>query len=484
MGLDSWVAPHATLTRKEKATLAIDAISNELPEWSTIPYEFLELAVLELQESTDNACAAVQQRNKTIAELRALCDTLERRLEVLAVAPPLPSISASTAVPVAMQPTDWLCKPQDSNSESNATSLANPSAPRPPSALSALPSGALIGSNPSSVPMPPVAPLASPSGTSVGPVSTPAAASYGRWQRRLSATSVATLNASAPQSIPTHPVALLTPSTPPFHGRRGTKPNELHIQFKSCAEFNTKLMWFHENNVISHCHALLDALFSAISLFVTDETVPLFNGNKLRAAFWSPRGNLIVRFLKTPSPDLISFFLDSLTAVCGAKDFTILNRPALSFLKITKMPTRSPDGASADLQQIALDLLSIPELHDASFWHTPRFVSFKGAPIGQDATLFFSITDSPQYTMGRSIVGLTVQINGRSFKVKKWHHAKLPSDQNVPVGKHTMFKETTGLLPPSRAHYNMSHECFTMLMDLCNNFVSPPPLLRSGAPEF
>ena len=148
------------------------------------------------------------------------------------------------------------------------------------------------------------------------------------------------------------------------------------------------------------------------------------------------------------------------------------------------MPTRSPDGASADLQQITLDLLSIPELRDASFWHTPRFVSFKGAPIGRDATLFFSITDSPQYTVGRSIVGSTVQINGRSFKVEKWHHAKLPSNRNIPVGKHAMFKETTGLLPPSRAHHNMSRKRFTMLMDLRNNFVSPPPLLRSGAPEF
>ena len=69
MGLDSWVAPRATLACKEKATFAIDAISNELPKRSTIPYEFLELAILELQESFDNSRSAVQQRNKIIAEL-------------------------------------------------------------------------------------------------------------------------------------------------------------------------------------------------------------------------------------------------------------------------------------------------------------------------------------------------------------------------------------------------------------------------------
>ena len=71
-GPDSWVTLRTDLSPHDKATVAIDAITNELPERSALPFEFFELAVLALQKSTDDARAAVQQRNKTIDELRAL----------------------------------------------------------------------------------------------------------------------------------------------------------------------------------------------------------------------------------------------------------------------------------------------------------------------------------------------------------------------------------------------------------------------------
>ena len=87
------------------------------------------------------------------------------------------------------------------------------------------------------------------------------------------------------------------------------KPSELHVQFKSRAEFNTKLMRFFDNNIISHRHSLLDALVSAVCTRINKESSPLFSGNRLRAAFWTPRGNLLIRFLKVPSPSLLAFML-------------------------------------------------------------------------------------------------------------------------------------------------------------------------------
>ena len=176
-----------------------------------------------------------------------------------------------------------------------------------------------------------------------------------------------------------------------FRGRRGTKPSKLHVQFKSRAEFNTKLMRFFDNNIISHRHSLLDVLVSAICTRINEESSPLFSGNRLRAAFWTPRGNVLIRFLKAPSPSLLTFMLDTLEMVCGAKDFVVLNRPAVSAFKLSNVPTHTRNGSSIDLDQLALELLDHPQLHNVTFWHTPQFVSFKGAPIGQRATLFFPI---------------------------------------------------------------------------------------------
>ena len=47
-GLDSCVAPRPGLSPHDKATLAIDAIDNELPDRSMLPFEFFELAVIAL----------------------------------------------------------------------------------------------------------------------------------------------------------------------------------------------------------------------------------------------------------------------------------------------------------------------------------------------------------------------------------------------------------------------------------------------------
>jgi hypothetical protein len=440
-GLDSWVSLRADLSLHDKATVAIDAITNELPERSALPFEFFELAVLALQKSTDDARAAVQQRNKTIDELRALCSNLEERLKALSMPPPAVSPTASSLGPVAMHPVDSLHKPPKVSVPQSLTQAAT-SANQPASALPTAPPvasfDASIGAAPLPyVPTPPVALSARPSGASMGP-----------------------------------------PQVSPFCGCRGTKPNELHVQFKSRAEFNTKLARFFENNIIAHRHALLDALVSAMCTLITDETKLVFADNKLRAAFWSPRGNLIVRFLKAPSAPLLSFFLDTLENICGSKSFTVINRQAISMLKVVNFPTQSTNGSAIDLEQVALDILNTPGLDKAKFWHTPRFVSFKGAPIGRKATLFFSFADSPQYATGRSLVGTEISTGGLLFKVEKWHQRHLSPDHLAPIGGHKMYKENAGLMHPSTAHHNMPRERFTMLEAFRSQFVSPPPLSK------
>ena len=147
-------------------------------------------------------------------------------------------------------------------------------------------------------------------------------------------------------------------------------------------------------------------------MLITDEMKPVFAGNKLCMAFWSPHGNLIVRFLKAPSAPLLSFLLDTLETICSLNSSTVINRPAISMLKVLNFPTRSANGSTIDLEQVALDILDAPGLNKAKFWHTPWFVSFKGAPISRKATLFFSFADSPQYATSHSIVGNEISIGG------------------------------------------------------------------------
>ena len=372
-GLDSCVAPRPGLSPHDKATLAIDAIDNKLPNRSTLPFEFFELAVIALQKSTDDARTAVQQRNKTIDELRALCNSLKECLRALSMPPPAAPPTASSPGSMAVHPVESLHKPPKVSapqSPARAATSALPYSPTSPVALSAWPSDASVDiAHSSSVPTPPAAPLAVPSGAAVGSNFTPSPASYGC--RRKKPNAMSTASPYVLQSIPTPPAALVAPSASPFLGHRGTKPNELHLQFKSCAEFNTKLACFYENNVIAHWHSLLEALVSAICSRFDKDTESLFTGNRLRAAFWSPRGNLIIHFLRSPSPELLAFFLSTLTEVCGAKDFVVLNRPAVSALKLSKVPTSMSNNTPTDLQQLSLDLLSTPQFKGTAFFHTP-----------------------------------------------------------------------------------------------------------------
>ena len=170
--------------------------------------------------------------------------------------------------------------------------------------------------------------------------------------------------------------------------------------------------------------------------------------------------------------------------VCGTKDFIVLNRPPVSAFKLSDVPTHTQDGIPIDLDQLSLELLAHPQLRNAALWHTPRFISFKGAPLGPRATLFFSVTDSPSYDLGHTILGSQVSIGNHQFTIQKWHYAKLKPDMNVPIGGHRMFKETAGLLSPSKSHHNMSRERFSTLESFHNNFVSPPPLSRSVREDF
>ncbi|KAF8667182.1 hypothetical protein AX14_006376 [Amanita brunnescens Koide BX004] len=454
----------------DKAIIAIDTIDNEHPDKSSLLFDFLKSAVYKLQDNVSKASTAVQQRNRTIDELRTLCNSLETRLAALSAAPtlsPSPSATASASASVAAHSVGHLPKsPNISTPQgpAQAAMSAKLGCPTPPIALSALPSDTSAGAALVLVPTPPDALSARPSGASAG--------------------SLPSLRGS------TSPVALLTP--PPsvstgnapattFRGRHGMKPSELHIQFKSRAEFNTKLMRFFDNNTISHRHSLLNALISAVCTRIDEESSLLFSGNRLRAAFWTPRGNLLIRFLKAPSPSLLAFMLDTLEMVCGAKDFVILNCPAVSAFKLSNVPTHARNGSPTDLNQLALGLLDHPQLRNVAFWHTPRFVSFKGAPIGQRATLFFSVADSPSYELGRAIIGSHVNIGNFQFTVEKWHHTKLAQDHAMPIGRHSMFKENTGLLSPAKAHHNMPRERFIMLNEFRCNHVSPPPLARGDA---
>ena len=131
--------------------------------------------------------------------------------------------------------------------------------------------------------------------------------------------------------------------------------------------------------------------------------------------------------------------------ICGGKHFVVLTRPTISLLKIRNVPTRNLDGSPVDTGSLTSELFHDARLTKASFWHTPRFVSFKGAPLGRTATVFFSLVDSPQYALGCSIVDTIVTISNANYKIQCWIPTKQnPERINPPMGGYLYYKECTG----------------------------------------
>ncbi|KAF8669022.1 hypothetical protein AX14_006089, partial [Amanita brunnescens Koide BX004] len=245
-------------------------------------------------------------------------------------------------------------------------------------------------------------------------------------------------------------------------GRHATKPNELHIQLHSRAAFNSSLLNYTDLK-LNHRHALLDAFVNAVSVKINKKTHSYFLDNRIEATFWSPRRNLIIRTKRTLSVQLQDLLLDTVEMICGGKKFVVLTRPTLSLLKLCNIPTRNPDGSPVDADLIAAELFHDPRITKASFWHLPRFVSFKGAPLGRTATIFFSLVDSPQYALGRSLVNSLISIFGTDFKILQWIPAV--HDQhtmNIALGGPSFYKERlptkskspliTTTTSPSNAH--------------------------------
>ena len=154
--------------------------------------------------------------------------------------------------------------------------------------------------------------------------------------------------------------------TGPFKGRRATKPNELHIQLRSRAAFNSSLSQYTSLK-LNHRHALLDAFVNAVSVKINKKTHAFFLDNHIDSAFWSPRGNLIIRTKRAPSVQLQTLLLDTIEMICGGKDFIVLTRPTLSLLKLRNVPTRNPDGSPVDLDLLTAELFHDKRITKASF---------------------------------------------------------------------------------------------------------------------
>ncbi|KAF8693223.1 hypothetical protein AX14_002283 [Amanita brunnescens Koide BX004] len=146
--------------------------------------------------------------------------------------------------------------------------------------------------------------------------------------------------------------------------------------------------------------------------------------------------------LYAPVIQLQTLLLDTIEMICGGRDFVVLARPTLSLLKLHNIPTRNPDGSPVDLDLLTAELFHDKRITKASFWHLPQFVSFKGTPLGQTATVFFSLIDTPQYALGRSLCNTAVNIFGLDFQVQQW----IPAHQNPdlvspPTGHYLYYKE-------------------------------------------
>ena len=235
-----------------------------------------------------------------------------------------------------------------------------------------------------------------------------------------------------------------------FKGRRATKPTELHIQLQSRAAFNSELLKYTFLK-INHCHALLDAFVNAVSTKTNKKTHSFFLDNRIDSAFWSPRGNLIIRTKRAPSVQLQTLLLDTVEMLCGGRKFIVLSRPTLSLLKLHNVPTCNSNGSAVDLDLLTAELFQDARITKASFWHLPRFVTFKGAPLGRKATVFFSLVDTPQYALGCSLIDSTISISGTDYQVHRWIPATRNPNDLIPLGRSALYKERDHRPPPTDA---------------------------------
>jgi hypothetical protein len=239
----------------------------------------------------------------------------------------------------------------------------------------------------------------------------------------------------------TVPIITAAPSSSlPFKGRRGTKASEIHLQLSSRADFNDKLHTMYGQPII-HRHALKDAFTGALNRTFElrcrrthkgkhGSLREIFRNNPIDAVFWSPQGNLIVRAKKAINPVLLELITFTIQHITGRNDsFVILHCPPLLMLKLTSFPTTLTGGQPTDPEQILMDLFDDPRLKLASFWHTLRSVTYKGAPPGTMGTVFFSVIDSPNHTLGRSLVNTPVNIYDHPFMIQQWHarHTEFPA---------------------------------------------------------
>ena len=162
--------------------------------------------------------------------------------------------------------------------------------------------------------------------------------------------------ASLPPPVATSSYAV-SPATAGYKGSRATKANKLHFHIRSRPAFNQKLSRsFLEpsgHNWINHRHALADLFILAMYRVANKcqvKLLPKLNGHihdgtpppaPIQAVFLSPKGNLIVRTKQAISNGLRTLILATIAFLCGGNDgFEVLDRPALSLLKIKGVPTK------------------------------------------------------------------------------------------------------------------------------------------------
>ena len=101
-------------------------------------------------------------------------------------------------------------------------------------------------------------------------------------------------------------------------------------------------------------------------------------------------------------------------------------------LRITDFPTTLTDSQPANPEHILMDLFDDPHLKLASFWHTPRFITFKGMKPGTTGTIFFSVVDTPDHALGCSLVNSSVNIYDLPFTMRQWHSCHMEFPRLLP----------------------------------------------------
>ena len=197
---------------------------------------------------------------------------------------------------------------------------------------------------------------------------------------------------------------------------KGTNSTELHFSLPKSAAT--------EHLFSSHGRDLLAQFLGSTVGHLTDEQLVLFDENSLVAAWWSVKGNLVLRFNSIVSEDMYRALSRALhltftpshqltetqdpSAPPSPPSIQLLNKPPTTCLKFMAVATMHGDGRMVTDEELLIDLRDHLAWQSVDIWTPPKFLVCRGDDLKLAHIVVVSVIDDSQGSVGKSLMNTVV----------------------------------------------------------------------------